>query len=188
MKMRDMTLHDQERETSLDKRRGRRPRLTAPGTGPRPHPGRPTPGHRPAPASRPAASGHRHPVQRPARDDQQAHPRHPSAFWSRPDMPSRPARIGWPAWKTSPIWPPSRASSPRRGSRQRVNTLRLLIQVALALGAASPCEIATLRPADGSACRTLRGWLVPRTWRWSRWPTPARRSGLGGGWLPACPD
>jgi hypothetical protein len=28
-----MTLHDQQRETSLDKRRGHRPRLTAPGTG-----------------------------------------------------------------------------------------------------------------------------------------------------------
>jgi transposase len=31
-----MTLHDQQRETSLDKRRGHRPRLTAPGTGRRP--------------------------------------------------------------------------------------------------------------------------------------------------------
>ena len=32
--------------------------------------------------------------------------------------------------------------------------------MALALGAASPCEIAAIRPADGSACHTLRGWLV----------------------------
>jgi DDE family transposase len=31
-----MTLHDQQRETSLDKRRGHCPRLTAPGTGRRP--------------------------------------------------------------------------------------------------------------------------------------------------------
>ncbi|WTD65348.1 ISAzo13 family transposase [Micromonospora sp. NBC_01638] len=31
-----MTLHDEQRETSLDKRRGHRPRLTAPGTGRRP--------------------------------------------------------------------------------------------------------------------------------------------------------
>ena len=31
-----MTLHDQQRETSLNKRRGHRPRLTAPGTGRRP--------------------------------------------------------------------------------------------------------------------------------------------------------
>ena len=31
-----MTLHDQQRETSLDNRRGHRPRLTAPGTGRRP--------------------------------------------------------------------------------------------------------------------------------------------------------
>src|SRR5690242_12266574 len=31
-----MTLHHQQRETSLDKRRGHRPRLTAPGTGRRP--------------------------------------------------------------------------------------------------------------------------------------------------------
>jgi hypothetical protein len=31
-----MTLHDQQRETSLDARRGHRPRLTAPGTGRRP--------------------------------------------------------------------------------------------------------------------------------------------------------
>jgi Rhodopirellula transposase DDE domain len=31
-----MTLHDQQRETGLDKRRGHRPRLTAPGTGRRP--------------------------------------------------------------------------------------------------------------------------------------------------------
>jgi transposase len=31
-----MSLHDQQREASLDKRRGRRPRLTAPGTGRRP--------------------------------------------------------------------------------------------------------------------------------------------------------
>ena len=31
-----MTLHDQQRETSLDKRRGHRPRLTAPGVGRRP--------------------------------------------------------------------------------------------------------------------------------------------------------
>ena len=31
-----MTLHDQQREASLDKRRGHRPRLAAPGTGRRP--------------------------------------------------------------------------------------------------------------------------------------------------------
>ena len=31
-----MTLHDEQRETSLDKRRGHRPRLAAPGTGRRP--------------------------------------------------------------------------------------------------------------------------------------------------------
>ena len=31
-----MTLHGQQRETSLDQRRGHRPRLTAPGTGRRP--------------------------------------------------------------------------------------------------------------------------------------------------------
>jgi len=31
-----MTLHDQQRETSLDARRGHRPRLAAPGTGRRP--------------------------------------------------------------------------------------------------------------------------------------------------------
>jgi hypothetical protein len=31
-----MTLHDQQRETGLDARRGHRPRLTAPGTGRRP--------------------------------------------------------------------------------------------------------------------------------------------------------
>ena len=31
-----MSLHDQQRETSLDKRRGHRPRLAAPGTGRRP--------------------------------------------------------------------------------------------------------------------------------------------------------
>ena len=31
-----MTLHDQQRETSLDKRRGHRPRMAAPGTGRRP--------------------------------------------------------------------------------------------------------------------------------------------------------
>ncbi len=31
-----MTLHDQQRETSLDTRRGHRPRLAAPGTGRRP--------------------------------------------------------------------------------------------------------------------------------------------------------
>jgi len=31
-----MALHDQQREASLDKRRGHRPRLTAPGTGRRP--------------------------------------------------------------------------------------------------------------------------------------------------------
>ena len=31
-----MTLHNQQRETSLDARRGHRPRLTAPGTGRRP--------------------------------------------------------------------------------------------------------------------------------------------------------
>src|SRR5262249_31047689 len=31
-----LTLHDQQREASLDKRRGHRPRLTAPGTGRRP--------------------------------------------------------------------------------------------------------------------------------------------------------
>lgn len=73
-----MALHDQQRETSLDKRRGHRPRLAAPGTGRRPvltladrllaatlhqrlalPPGR-----------------HRRPVQRPARDDQQAPARH----------------------------------------------------------------------------------------------------------------
>jgi translation initiation factor IF-2 len=44
---------------------------------PRPHPRRPAPGHRPLPAPRPAPGRHRRPVQRPARDHQQAHPRHP---------------------------------------------------------------------------------------------------------------
>ena len=37
-----------------------------------------------------------------------------------------PARTGSPAWKTSPIWPPPKASSPRQRSRQRVNDLQAL--------------------------------------------------------------
>src|SRR5262249_43142354 len=72
-----MMLHDQQRETNLDKRRGHRPRLTAPGT--RPPPAGPAPRPRRRTESRPAASRHRHPVRRPPRHDQQAHPRHPPA-------------------------------------------------------------------------------------------------------------
>ena len=50
-----MTLHDEQRETSLDKRRGHRPRAGRPRHRPpsRPHTGRPAPGHRPPPAARP---------------------------------------------------------------------------------------------------------------------------------------
>ena len=76
-----MTLHDQQRETSLERRRGHRPPPDRSGHRPaaRPHPGRPAPGNRPAPAPSPAASRHRHPVQRPPGNDQQAHTRHPPA-------------------------------------------------------------------------------------------------------------
>ena len=73
------TLHHQQREADLDKRRGHRPRMTAPRrrTPPRPHPRRPAPGHRPAPPPRPAPGRRRRPVQRPPRNHQPAHPRHP---------------------------------------------------------------------------------------------------------------
>ena len=37
-----------------------------------------------------------------------------------------PARTGSPAWKTSPIWPPPKASLPRQRSRQGVNDLQAL--------------------------------------------------------------
>jgi hypothetical protein len=94
-----MTPHDQQRETSLDKRRGDRPRRRPPA---RPHPGRPPPGHHPAPAPCPAPDRHCRLVRRPAGDGQQAHPRHPPASWTRPGTPSSPARTGSPAWKTSP--------------------------------------------------------------------------------------
>ena len=76
-----MTLHDQQREASLDKRRGHRPRLDRPGNRPppRPHPRRPAPGRHPALPPGAAPGGHRGTIWRAARDGQQAHPRHPPA-------------------------------------------------------------------------------------------------------------
>ena len=76
-----MTLHDQQREASLDKRRGHRPRLDRPGNRPppRPHPRRPAPGRHPALPPGAAPGGHRGTIRRAARDGQQAHPRHPPA-------------------------------------------------------------------------------------------------------------
>jgi hypothetical protein len=51
-----MTLHDQQRETGLEKRRGHRPRLKARASAAGPScPGRPGPDHRPPPAPCPAA-------------------------------------------------------------------------------------------------------------------------------------
>jgi Rhodopirellula transposase DDE domain len=89
-----MALHDQQRETSLDKRRGHRPRRIAPGTGPpsRPHSRRPAPGHGPPPAPRLAPGHHRRPIRRAARDDQQAHRHYPPAPGpGRTHHPARPA-------------------------------------------------------------------------------------------------
>lgn len=74
-----MTLHDQQRETSLDKRRGHCPRLTAPGTGRRPLLTLADRLLATALHQHLAASRHCHPVRRPARDDRHAHPRHPPA-------------------------------------------------------------------------------------------------------------
>src|SRR6266581_3862413 len=100
-----MTLHNQQRETSLDARRGQRPRHRPP---PYPHPRRPAPGRHPPPATRPAPGRHRRPVQRPARNNQQAHPRHPPA--------PRPGRTRHPA-RPAPAHQPGR--SPQARSRRR---------------------------------------------------------------------
>ena len=109
-----MTPHDQQRETSLDKRRGHRPRRRPPA---RPHPGRPPPGHHPAPAPCPAPDRHRRLVRRPAGDGQQAHPRHPRA--------PGPGRVHHPAW-------PAPARQPGRP-----------IHTAAAEGILAPAEIKT---------------------------------------------
>ena len=70
---------------------------------PRPHPGRPAPGHHPSPAPRPAPGRHRHLVQRPARDDQQAHPRYPPAPGpGRTRHPARPAPAHQPRRSPGP--------------------------------------------------------------------------------------
>ena len=101
-----MTLHAQQREDSLDKRRGHRPRLKAgPGTGRRPvltladrllaailH-------YRLA-LPQVAIAG---PVPRPARDSQQAHPRHPPA--PGPGRTRHPARPAPPRQPRRPLHP-----------------------------------------------------------------------------------
>jgi hypothetical protein len=105
-----MTLHDQQRETSLDKLRGHRPRLTAPGTGRRPlltlaDRLLATALHQclaPPQVAIATLSGVRpETIDTRIRDTRQ--------LWTRPDTPSSPTRTGSPAWKTSPIWPPPRA-------------------------------------------------------------------------------
>ncbi len=136
-----MTLHNQQRKPSLDKRRGDRPRLTAPGTGRRPlltladrllatalH-------QRLAPQQVAIAtlSG-----VRPETIDTCIHDTR--QLLDRPDMPSSSARTGSPACKTSPIWPPPRA--------QPVLTL--------ALGPASPHEPDRLR--SGAAAALQARW------------------------------
>jgi Rhodopirellula transposase DDE domain/Methyltransferase domain len=78
-----MTLHGQQREEGLNARRGHRPRLAAPGR-------------------------HRRLVQHPARNDQQAHPRHPPA--------PGPGRIHHPA-RPAPARQPGR-SLQARGHRR----------------------------------------------------------------------
>jgi hypothetical protein len=81
-----------------------RPRNRPP---PRPHPRRPAPGHRPPPAPRLAPGRHRHPVQRPARDHQQAHPRHPPApAASQIRHPARPAPSRQPGRPLQPRYRP----------------------------------------------------------------------------------
>ena len=102
-----MTLHGQQREASLDKRRGHRPRLRPRHRPPPcPHPRRPAPGHPPPPPPRPAPGRHRPPVQRPPRDNQQAHPRHPPAPGTgRVRHPARPAPASQPG---RPLQPRSR--------------------------------------------------------------------------------
>ncbi len=71
-------LHEDQREAHLDKRRGHRPRLAAPGTGRRPmNPRRPAPGHPPPLPAWTPAGRHRPPLRRHPRNHQPAHPRHP---------------------------------------------------------------------------------------------------------------
>ena len=97
-----MTLHDQQRETDLDKRRGHRPRLAAPGAGRRPvltladrllattlHQRLRCPRSPSPPCS---ASGPRRSTGASATS---------ASSWTRPDTPSSPARTGSPAWTTS---------------------------------------------------------------------------------------
>ena len=145
-----MTLHNQQRKTSLDKRRGDRPRLTAPGTGRRPlltladrllatalH-------QRLAPQQVAIAtlSG-----VRPETIDTCIHDTR--QLLDRPDTPSSSARTGSPAWKTSPIWPPP--------------------VLTLALGPASPHEPDRLgngqrqpsRPAGRNRCGSVPESIRP---------------------------
>ena len=133
-----MTLHDQQREASLGgKRRGHRPRLTAPGTGRRPaltladrllaailHYRLALPqvaiaalfGVRPETSTSASATS--------------------ASSWTRPDTPSSPARTASPASmiSTSSQDRQTSLSSPR--SRRRVNDLQALKSPALTLGPA----------------------------------------------------
>jgi hypothetical protein len=122
-----MTLHDQQREASLDKRRGHRPRLAARGPGRRPVltladrllaatstsaspcPRSPSP---PCSASAPRRSASASVTS--------------ASSSTRPGTPSSQARTGSPAWTTFTISRPQRKSSCFQRSRQRVNNLQAL--------------------------------------------------------------
>ena len=120
-----MTPHDQQRETSLDKRRGHRPRLIAPSVGRWPVLTLPdrllaTILHQrlalPQTAIAALSGVRPETVNKRIRDIRQ--------LLDQAGYTIQPGRTGSPAWKTSPIWPPPKASSPRQ--RQRVNDLQAL--------------------------------------------------------------
>jgi type II secretory pathway pseudopilin PulG len=122
-----MTLHDQQREADLGKRRGHRPRLIAPGAGRRPVL---TLADRLLATVCTTASACRRPPSPPwsasgPRRSTGASARSASS-WSKPDTPSSPARTGSPAWTTFTAWPPQKESPWLQRSTQRVNDLRAL--------------------------------------------------------------
>ena len=97
-----MTLHDQQREANLDKRRGHRPRLTAPVLAAAPSSPSPT-------GSWPPSSTSASPCPRsPSPPCSASGPRRSTSAsatsassWTRPGTPSSPAHTGSPAWTIS---------------------------------------------------------------------------------------
>jgi hypothetical protein len=122
-----MTPHDQQRETSLDKRRGHRPRLIAPGVGRRPSSPWPTASWPPSctsalpcprlPSPPCPASGRRRSTSASAIS---------ASSWDQAGYTIQPGPHRLASLEDLSTRPPPKASSPRQRSRQRVNDLQAL--------------------------------------------------------------